>query len=176
MSSYEVLQKLARKGYVFHGSAERFDVIMPNRREKLDPRAGLLRAVYATYHPMIAMFIAVKRPSKIPKIKNYDRGVVAWRIDKRNKARFRVTPNYIKYKAFDTGYVYILEKKLFIKSRKIYDEYYSRRPVKPVSIVAIRPEEFLSRVRLNIWPVEDLRKMKYTEKEIEVLGYFDSQQ
>ncbi len=165
------LEKFVERGYLLHGSRHLFDVVKPAKKSFLSAKAGKIRAVYATDSVAIAMFKAVVNAAKMPKIGGMRGGVIGWSfLD--GEPKFWVSPNYVTYKAFGVGYVYVLDGSKFTKLKKLPHEYYVRSVIAPVRIVTVKPNDFLRGRSLKIWPEAEIRRRKrYTEEEIRMMGY-----
>ena len=134
----------------------------------MNEKVGLLKAVYVTDEPLIAMFKAILRARKVPG----KRGLYGWGFSLQGKPKFRISPNYIKYKGFSKGYLYVVEKKDFTKSKKIPHEFYCFKTVVPQKVIMVEPEDFLEKVKFSFWTKNEAIKTKlFTEEEITAMGY-----
>ncbi len=168
---YGDLKALVADGYLLHGSNKKFNIIEPHRKDKIDPRAGLLEAVYATDDPLMAMFLAIIRPKKLPIINGKHKNMISWEyVD--DKLRCWISPNFNIHNAYATGWIYVTEGSLFKSLKKLPHEYYSHKKVVPTKIIEVKPKDFLSIVELEVIPVEDVREAGFhTEEEIKAMGY-----
>jgi hypothetical protein len=168
MSVYKELQNWVNKGYLLHGSRHEFDLIKPNKKDRLHKKVGRLKAVYATDEPLIAMFKAVIHS---PKLRTKE-GLVAWGFNAEGNIKFRVTPNYFVDNAFAEGYVYICLGKKFVKSKKMSREYYRQKPIRPHAVKIVNPDDFLCVAVVEKWPLKEALKQKiYTRGELLQMGY-----
>ena len=171
-NTFKFLNKLVNKGFLLHGSNKKFDIISPNKKEKLDPRAGKLKAVYATNDSLIAMFLAIIAPQKLPLVKGNRKNMISWGYDKIGKIHFALSPNYYTHNAFDMGYIYVVEQSIFKPLKKLPHEFYSYEKITPKEVVFVKPHDFLSIIKPEIIPVEAIKKAGFhTEEEIKLMGY-----
>lgn len=171
-SVYEELTYLVNQGYLLHGSQQKLIYISPQKKDNLPTAGGRIKAVYATDSVDVAMFKATISAKKLPKIAGKRGGVISWGFSDDDKPKFLITPNYVAHKAFSRGYVYVLHPEDFIILKKLPHEYYSRSKVTPIAVTKIKPNSFLRRHQLIIWPKEELeRRKRYSEKELTQMGY-----
>lgn len=165
------LKYLVNKGYLLHGSNKKFDVIKPNKKKKIDPRAGLYNAVYATDDPLMAMFLAIIRPEKLPVINGKHKCMICWDYEV-SGFRAWLSRNFNTYNAYGVGWIYVVEGKLFTELKKLPHEFYCRKEVLPISVVEVRPKDFLSIVELKFLSADVIREAGFhTEEEIRFMGY-----
>jgi len=166
------LQRWIDGGYLLHGSNKKFEVIRPNKRKKLDPRVGLLKAVYATDDPKLAMFLAILNYSRLPLINGVRKSMIGWYYDENDEAHFALTPNFFLHNAFNKGYIYVVHGSLFKSLKKLPHEYYAYGEIKPARVIGVSPQNFLTTVKTELYPVEGIRQAGFhTEEEISAMGY-----
>ncbi len=143
-----LLTRLAKQGYMLHGSAIQLPVLLPHPGDDDHEAEKRTVGVYATDVADIALFKATVANSQLAAA--YDSYTMGWYTEKFPHPEH----NYVQFYATvpidgarRAGYVYVLSKDNF---RKLDDgEYVNEGPVRPILILPVEPNDFAGEFKVT---------------------------
>lgn len=133
---------LYKKGYVFHGSSRRIDILKPHQANCEVKQDGNLKAIYFTNLPIIAKFCAITGG-----IEGCNPFSVTGKFDEENN-KFNYTEASFAFsdEPAESGYVYVVPNNKLVQCRddngNSINEFVSIRKIKPVLRIKIKKIDF----------------------------------
>jgi len=137
---FEHLKKeIQSKGALLHGSPKVVDSLIPKKANDEKREEGRKIAVYGTEKPHISIFHAILNLDYL--ISNLSSIKSGYGMDGGNVFRFKLSKNIYDLvlagdsDVFQDGYIYILDKSTFVKSKDSGGEYYSFSSPKILKVI-----------------------------------------